>query len=407
MYHLNEGHPALATVELASRRISEGVPPDQAWEQVRRSVVFTTHTPVAAGNETYSAAELLPVLGRVADLAGDRDSFLAMSRTDVANPDAPSGLSTLALRTSRSMNAVSRRHAEVAREMWQPAWPGRAVDEVPITHVTNGVHVPTWLSGPLRELLDIHLGAGWMHTAAEPRTWAPVSDIADEDLSGRAHRGTAPAGRARGATSHARPPRRGEGIAYAEAARHGFHPDVLTIGFARGIASYKRIHLLGADPGRALALLAGDRPVQLLLAGKAHPQDDEAKRTVQDLFQLKGAPEVGGRVVFLEDYDLALAGQLVAGCDLWVNLPRPPLEASGTSGMKAALCGALNLSVLDGWWAELFDGANGWAIDGDVDWDHDAQDRRHAQALSTSSSERSCPCSTTGTRRAYRTAGSP
>ena len=127
--------------------------------------------------------------------------------------------------------------------------------------------------------------------------------------------------------------------------------------------------------------LAGDRPVQLLLAGKAHPQDDEAKRTVQDLFQLKGAPEVGGRVVFLEDYDLALAGQLVAGCDLWVNLPRPPLEASGTSGMKAALCGALNLSVLDGWWAELFDGANGWAIDGDVDWDHDTQDRRHAQAL--------------------------
>jgi starch phosphorylase len=175
--------------------------------------------------------------------------------------------------------------------------------------------------------------------------------------------------------------RRGEDIGYAEAAEHGLDPEALTIGFARRVAAYKRIHLLGMEPERALRLLNGDRPIQVLLAGKAHPQDDAAKRAVQELFQLKGAPGVAGRVVYLEDYDLDLAGQLVAGCDLWVNLPRPPLEASGTSGMKAALNGVLNLSVLDGWWAEMYDRTNGWAIDGDVNPDGDAQDRAHAAAL--------------------------
>ena len=156
---------------------------------------------------------------------------------------------------------------------------------------------------------------------------------------------------------------------------------MLTVGFGRRIASYKRFGLLAAEPARALALLAGDHPLQLVLAGKAHPKDDLAKASVQRLFELKGMPAVAGRVVYLEDYDLGLASTVVAGCDVWVNLPRPPLEASGTSGMKAALNGALNLSVLDGWWAEAYDGANGWAIDGDVDTDEQAQDRRHASAL--------------------------
>ena len=175
--------------------------------------------------------------------------------------------------------------------------------------------------------------------------------------------------------------RRGEPLAYASAGGSGFDPDRLTIGFARRLATYKRLHLVALMPERAIALVGGERPVQFVFAGKAHPADDEAKLVVRRLFALKGAPSVAGRAAFLEDYDMALAGQLVAGCDLWVNLPRPPLEASGTSGMKSVLGGGLQLSVLDGWWAEAFDGQNGWAIDGTVDADHQAQDWRDANAL--------------------------
>jgi len=381
VYHLNEGHPALAAVELVGQRLEEGVDSEEAWRRVRSSLVFSTHTPVAAGNETYARSEFERILGRVTDLTGDRERVLAMGRTEPSDTGAALGLSALALRASRSVNGVSRRHGQVARAMWQGCWPGRAVDDVPITHVTNGVHTPTWVRHPLRELLDERLGAGWLERADDPRTWEPIGDIPDEELWRRRNDGR------RRLIHHVRVRatrdrlRGGEDIGYAQAAQHGLDPEVLTIGFARRVAAYKRIHLLGMDPERAMRLLNGDRPVQLLLAGKAHPQDDGAKRAVQELFHLKGAPGVAGRVVFLEDYDLDLAGELVAGCDLWMNLPRPPLEASGTSGMKAALNGVLNLSVLDGWWAEMYDGTNGWAIDGNIDADVDAQDRAHAMAV--------------------------
>jgi starch phosphorylase len=381
VYHLNEGHPALAALELVSQQLEEGVESEEAWRRVRSSLVFTTHTPVAAGNETYARSELERILGRVIDLTGDREGVLAMGRTEQSDSGAPSGLSSLAVRASRSVNGVSRRHGQVARAMWQACWPDRAVDDVPITHVTNGVHAPTWVRRRLREVLDEHLGPGWLERADDPTTWAPVGDIPDEDVWGvrnDARRRLVDHVRARATRDRLR---RGEDIGYAEAAQHGLDPDVLTIGFARRVATYKRIHLLGMDTERAMRLLNGDRPVQLLLAGKAHPQDDGAKRAVQELFHLKAAPGVAGRVVFLEDYDLALAGELVAGCDLWVNLPRPPFEASGTSGMKAALNAVLNLSVLDGWWAEMYDRTNGWAIDGDIDSDVEAQDRAHAKAL--------------------------
>jgi starch phosphorylase len=379
--HLNEGHSALAAVELVRQRLEEGVATEPAWQRVRSSLVFTTHTPVAAGNETYDPSDFLNVLGRIADLTGDRERVVAAARAEPSDTGAPLGLSTLAVRASRSVNGVSRRHGEVARALWQGCWPGRAVEDVPITHVTNGVHVATWLHRSLRELFDERLGPGWLEQTDDPGTWAPIADIPDELLWSARNRAR------RQLIRHARVwatrdrLRRGEAIGYAEAARHGLRPDVLTIGFARRVASYKRVHLLGLDPDRALRLLTGDRPVQVLIAGKAHPQDDGAKRAVQALFQLKGAPGVAGRVAFLEDYDFDLALELVAGCDLWVNLPRPPLEASGTSGMKAALNGVLNLSVLDGWWAEMYDGTNGWAIEGDVNTEADEQDWAHAHAL--------------------------
>jgi glycogen phosphorylase len=381
VYHLNEGHPALSVLELLARALRSAGDEEAAWRQVREQIVFTTHTPVAAGNETYPGGELLATLGRLADLAGDREAFLARGRIDPGNREQPSGMTALALRSCRHANGVSRRHGHIARAMWQPLFPGHAVDDVPIDHVTNGVHVPTWLQGPMRDLLDRHLGTGWLARADEPATWAPVNDIPAADL-------WAARCAARQRLVDTITPlavderlRRGEPLDYAAAVGGGFDPGRLTIGFARRLATYKRLHLLAVMPERAVALLGGERPLQFVFAGKAHPDDNEAKEVVRRLFALKRAPSVAGRAAFLEDYDIPLAGQLVAGCDVWVNLPRPPQEASGTSGMKSALGGGLQLSVLDGWWAEAYDGSNGWAIDGGVDADPSAQDWRDANAL--------------------------
>jgi starch phosphorylase len=265
--------------------------------------------------------------------------------------------------------------------MWQPLFPGRAREGVPITHVTNGVHVPTWLHGPMRELLDRHLGAGWMARADDPATWAPLAAVPAAELwaarcAARAQLVEMITRRAIGDRL-----RRGEPLDYATAAAGGFDTGRLTIGFARRLATYKRLHLLGLMPERAVGLVSGERPVQFVFAGKAHPDDQQAKEVVRRLFELKRAPGVARRVAFLEDYDIPLAGHLVAGCDLWVNVPRPPLEASGTSGMKSVLGGGLQLSVLDGWWAEAYDGANGWAIDGSEHEDAAAQDWRDANSL--------------------------
>ena len=380
VYHFNEGHPALGVFELLAEQGSVGNM-DERLQLVRSQVVFTTHTPVPAGNETYDRGEVLAMLGPIADLVGDTEGFLAAGRIDPANHDQPSGMTPLALRSSRHANAVSRRHGDVARAMWQPLFPGRSVDEVPIGHVTNGVHVPTWLCGPMRELLDKNLGEGWLARADRSDTWEPVSDIPSAELwaARNAARGQLVDMIAHRAVGDRL--RRGEPLDYASAGGSGFATDVLTIGFARRLATYKRLHLVALEPERALALIGGEPPVQFVFAGKAHPQDNEAKEVVRLLFQLKGAPGVAGRAAFLEDYDIPLAGQLVAGCDVWVNVPRPPLEASGTSGMKSCLGGGLQLSVLDGWWAEAFDGENGWAIEGGIDDDHDAQDHRHAAAM--------------------------
>jgi starch phosphorylase len=245
--------------------------------------------------------------------------------------------------------------------------------------VTNGVHAPTWVATPLRVLLDRYLGEDWTTRAADPTTWEAVEKIPDEELwaarDDLRHRLVELAS-TRAVTDRLT---RGETLGYVEAA--GFADDVLTIGFARRIATYKRLHLLSYDAERALRLLEGPHPVQLLLAGKAHPRDEAAKGALQSLFALRSSPAVASRVAFLEDYDIALAQVLVGGCDVWVNVPRPPLEASGTSGMKSAMNGGLQLSVLDGWWSEGWDGDNGWAIDGETDDDELAQDARHATAL--------------------------
>ena len=381
--HLNEGHAAFACLELA--RTAGEASTDEAFEAVRRRTVFTTHTPVPAGNDTYPASQVADRLGGIAGEMGlDVDDLVRRGRTNPDDEGEPFGVTQFALRSSRTANGVSARHGEVAREMWHGLWPDRALEDVPIGHVTNGVHIPTWIGKPLRELLDRHLGDGWMDRAVEPGTWDAVEEISDADLwaaRSEQRRELIELVRARSVTERLA---RGDTAEYVRAAIDSLDPDVLTIGFARRVATYKRLDLLLRDVDRALALLGdSERPVQFLLAGKAHPRDDEGKRLVQRLFELKGHPEVGRRVVYLDDYDLALGAAMTRGCDIWVNVPRPPLEASGTSGIKSAVNGGLQLSVLDGWWPEAYDGTNGWAIGGEVDPDHAAQDWRHAHELYT------------------------
>jgi starch phosphorylase len=380
--HLNEGHAALAPLPLVEEAVRSGLKLDAALDSVRQRTVFTTHTPVAAGNESYSLAEVQGVLAGLPERLGtDWAHLQALGRVHPTDANEPLGITQTALKLSRAANGVSRRHGETARAMWRPMFPGRSVAQVPIGHVTNGVHVSTWMAPAMRALLDRHLGPSWIMRTAAAETWARFDEIPDSELW--AVRRELRAELVEFVRTRATSDRlaRGEPPDYVAAAARAIDPEHLTIGFARRLAGYKRLGLIMYDLQRSLRLLVGDRPVQILLAGKAHPQDDEAKRIVQRLFQAKGAPFVGERIAYLHDYDMSIAQHLVAGCDVWVNVPRPPLEASGTSGMKAALNGGLNLSVLDGWWAEAYDGSNGWAIDGDGDPDPEATDRRHAARL--------------------------
>jgi glycogen phosphorylase len=380
--HLNEGHAALAPLELARDGSQDGGSLADALERARSRTVFTTHTPVPAGNDSYPPDEIEAAIGRLAvELGCSSDELVALGRDNGSEPGAPFGVTQAALRMSRAANAVSRRHGEVAREMWNPLWPERALEDVPIGHVTNGVHIPTWLGAPMRELFSRHLAQDWCARATEPAVWAGVQEIPAHELWEARRRQRADLVAFVAGRSITDRLGRGDLRDYVDAAARAFDPEVLTMGFARRVATYKRLELLTHDPEWTLALLAGDRPVQVVLAGKAHPRDDEAKRALQSLFGLKAAKVIGERVVFLDDYDLSSAAWLVRGCDVWLNLPRPPLEASGTSGMKSAFNGGLQLSVLDGWWAEGYDGSNGWAISGEVDSDHHAQDERDAAAF--------------------------
>jgi starch phosphorylase len=265
--------------------------------------------------------------------------------------------------------------------MWRPLFQAKRDDDVPIGAVTNGVHLPSWTAEPVRELLGRHLGNHWEARCGEPALWEKIADVPDAELwqvrcALRSRlvdfvRERATLDR----LARSEPPE------YVELAARAFNPDRLTIGFARRLATYKRLHLLSRDLPRALRLLHGPHAVQILMAGKAHPEDDGAKQVVQQLFGARRAPHVGERIAYLHDYDMQIARYLVSGCDVWVNLPRPPLEASGTSGMKAALNGVVNVSVLDGWWAEAHCDGAGWSIGGEVDPDHEAQDDRDAGAL--------------------------
>jgi starch phosphorylase len=378
IYHLNEGHPALGALELAAEDVAAGTSAEEAIARVRERFVFTTHTPVPAGNETYGRDE---VLGALPDLPGrlglDEESFLGLFRTHSGDTAEAPGISQLGIRVSRTQNAVSALHGHVAREMWRPFFHATREEDVPITHVTNGVHMPTWLSEPFHALYDRYLAEGWERRAGDPRTWEPVEDIPDAELwHARCTARERLIAYVRQKSELDRL-QRGERIEYVRGAATTLDADTLTLGFARRLALYKRVYLLAHDPERATQLLTGKPPVQLVVAGKAHPADEGGKNALRDVFALKRrSQEAANRIVVLEDYDMSVARELVAGCDVWINLPRRPMEASGTSGMKTTFNGSLQLSVLDGWWAEAYDGSNGWAIDGHEAADPDAADER-------------------------------
>jgi starch phosphorylase len=375
--HLNEGHPALAALELAAESMAGGAELGDALEGARSRVVFTTHTPVAAGNETYAAAEFTVAYGELAGRLGlDEQGFLGLCRVDPGDQGEEPGMTPLALRMSRRRNGVSELHGRVARAMWERMFPGEP--QVPITHVTNGAHLPTFVAPLFRALLDRHLPDGWMQRDADPEVWEAVRSIPNAELW--AARCEARARLVEYVRLKQQQDRllRGEQVDYVRQIAQSLDPNVLTVGFARRLATYKRLYLLAQDPDRIRALVTADGPIQFLIAGKAHPSDEGGKDTLQNLFALKRERQLAHRLVFVEDYDLDVARRLVAGCDVWVNLPRKPMEASGTSGMKASFNGVLQLSVLDGWWAEGYDGDNGWAIPGDEDPDPAVADARDA-----------------------------
>jgi starch phosphorylase len=363
VFHTNEGHAGFLGLERIRRLVvDEGLSFDEAVESVRSGTVFTTHTPVPAGIDRFPRELMEKYFTTWCDevsIAFDRLMELGHEPGEPA--DNPFNMAVMGLRLAARSNGVSQLHGGVSRLMFAPLWPGVAYEEVPIAAVTNGVHASTWVSSGMTDLLDRYVLPEW-HEADEAR-WARFEDAREEELwrvlsENRQSLVTYVRRRVKAQELH-----RGASGADTSWVDDVLDPRVLTIGFARRFAAYKRATLLLSQPSRLKALLLdADRPVQIVYAGKAHPADEIGKQMIQELVRFASQADVRHRLVFVEDYDIAVARALYQGCDVWLNNPRRPQEACGTSGMKAALNGALNLSVLDGWWDEWFDGENGWAI---------------------------------------------
>lgn len=384
-YHLNEGHSAFVPLEVIRQRMeSEGVSFHDAMHEVARQTVFTTHTPVPAGHDRFNEALVEEHLGPLREQLGiSHEQLMGLGRVEPSAASEPFCMTVLALKLSRYANAVSNLHGRITRRMWANLWPWRSEDDVPIGHITNGVHIPSWLAWQMRQLFDRHFPLGWIKRMGEPEVWQMVWNIDPGELweTHNALKTLLLSFVRRRVSRQCR--RRNESEEVVEAARNVLDPNVLTIGFARRFATYKRATLLLTDPDRLARLVSSpDRPVQIIFAGKAHPKDEPGKRYVQQVANLRFDPRFRNRIVFIEDYDINVCRHMVQGVDVWLNTPRRPLEASGTSGQKAVLNGALHLSVLDGWWAEAYDGTNGFAIGSGTTHVHDhLADERDARAL--------------------------
>lgn len=383
VWHMNEGHSAFLVLELMREKVAQGQSLQEARDEVRSHAVFTTHTPVPAGHDAFPFHMVEQYFsGMWEELGLTRDEFLSLGRHEESWGTA-FNMTVLALRTSGQVNGVSKLHGEVSRKMWQSVWPDRPVEEIPISHITNGVHLPTWLPSETQSLFNKYLGPEWVTRQDDPGIWERLTDIPDSELW----------------DLHATLKQKLIGFLRERVRRRWvtgsddptqvltsgtlLDPNALTIGFARRFATYKRANLIFKDIDRlSHILLNTHRPVQLVFAGKAHPADDPGKMLIQSIYTHAKHNEMGGRVAFIEDYDMHMARYMVQGVDLWLNNPLRPREASGTSGMKAAINGIPNLSVLDGWWVEGYNGANGWAIgDGTSHDDREEQDWADANAI--------------------------
>jgi glycogen phosphorylase len=378
--HLNEGHSAFSVLEaIAQTMEEEGLPFDAAAEQVRARTVFTTHTPVAAGHDRFPPELIEECLGPLRQRLGiSAERLLGLGRVREGDSEEPFCMTVLALRLSSGANAVSALHGRTTRAMWSTLWPSTPPERVPIGHVTNGVHVPTWIAGGMAQFLRDRLAADWPTRLCHPDLWEKIYDVDPSSIW------------------ELKRLLKREGLALVERRLRirqerlgmppetpGLDPEALTIGFARRFAEYKRAALLFCQPDRlARLLLDRTRRIQILVAGKAHPQDETGKAILRSISEYARDPRFDGRLFVLENHDMHVARHLVQGCDLWLNSPRRPLEACGTSGQKAVFNATINLSTLDGWWAEAYDGRNGYAFgEGLTHGDPALQDRRDAEDL--------------------------
>jgi len=365
VFHLNEGHSAFATLEaIRTRMKDDGLSFDAALREVAQRTVFTTHTPVPAGHDRFDRNLIEEHLGPLRDELGiSTEQLMGLGRVEPQNEHETFCMTVLGLKLSRRANAVSSLHGHITRRMWAHLWPWRVEEEIPIGHITNGVHIQSWLAWQMQQLYDRYFPAGWMQRMGEPDVWQTIYDVDPGELWETHHalKNLLLAFVRRRLSRQCR--RRGESDEAVEAARNILDPNILTIGFGRRFATYKRASLILTDLDRLAAMINDpQRPIQIIFAGKAHPADEPGKQLIQRIANLRHDPRFAGRIAFVEDYDINVCRHLVQGVDVWLNTPRRPLEASGTSGQKAVLNGALHLSVLDGWWAEAYDGTNGFAI---------------------------------------------
>jgi glycogen phosphorylase len=383
--HLNEGHSAFAPLEIIRMRMKhDGMSFDEALRDTAACGVFTTHTPVPAGHDRFDGGLIDEHIGPLGEELGlNHEGLMGLGRVDPQNPNESFCMTVLAFKTSRRANGVSNLHGVVSRRMWRSLWPWRSEEEIPIGHITNGVHVPTWLAAQMRVLYDRTLPEKWYLKTGQASVWRGIDNLTPGELweTHQSLKNRLIIYARRRLTIQAE--RHKQSAAEIAKLQSYLDPQALTIGFARRFAPYKRADLITRDMD-LLAKLVSDvtQPVQFVFAGKAHPADDNGKAILQKIFQMAQDERFRGRVVFLEDYDINLGRHLVQGVDVWLNNPRRPLEASGTSGQKVVLNGGLNLSVLDGWWAEAFDGQNGFAIgDGETHVHQETQDGRDGDAL--------------------------
>ncbi len=385
VFHLNEGHSAFGPLEVVRQTMeTDGLPFDEAVREVATQTAFTTHTPVPAGHDRFTEELVEEHLGPLREQLGlDHEQFMSLGRIDPQNKEELFCMTVIGLKLSRTANSVSQLHGRVSRRMWAHLWPWRVEEEIPIGHITNGVHTQSWLAVQMEQLYNKHFPIDWKERLGEPEVWQDIQQVDPGELweIHNTLKSIMISFVRRRLINQAR--RRGESEAEIDFARNVLDPTILTIGFARRFATYKRANMIFDDLDRIKSIVNdAQRPIQLVFAGKAHPKDEPGKKFIKSIASLKHDPDLRDRVVFVENYDVNVCRFMVQGVDVWLNNPRRPLEASGTSGQKVVLNGGLNLSILDGWWAEAFDGGNGFGIGSGTSHANDeVTDKRDSESL--------------------------